>query len=484
MAGLTITGLEIKTLADVITDLQTTAEEIFSDQTLPGDTVDTSGKSALGRIIGVVAPSLADVWEGIQDVHDSFNPNAAKGISQDNLVSLSGINRLAATPTRAQVVLEGDTNTTISSPLGGAYSSITQRTFSIVNPVVLNLQAASGVGLVVVSAVAGATYTFSYTIDGVNYINTAITATASPTATSILAQLKVAVDATLSATFKSYYKNNRLFIARLDPFQTVTFQTSANLRIEKVLKPGLVQDDEVGPYEAKASYIDTISVPIVGWDSIINPIPAITGRLVETDDELRLRFRNSKFLQSANILEALLDELRNVDGVTDVQIYENDDDVTDANGVTPHAFMPIVLGGLPTDIASAIWANKPTGIGSVGNTTVQIADSQGYIHDISFKIPTKTPIYMKLNITNTGKLPGDAVALLKQALKDYGDANYLIGDDVIYSRFYTPINSIPGHQVNSFTIGTSPNPTGTSNIVIPFDGVATFDVNNITVTIT
>lgn len=485
MAGLTPQGLEIKSLTEVIDDYKTQAIAIFSDQTLPGDVVDVGDNSALGRIIGVVSPALADVWEALQLVADSFNPNAATGIALDNIVVLSGINRLPETPTRAQVVFQGDTNIALSSPLGKVYSSVQQRSYSIVNPVMLSPQAASGVGVAVITPTAGATYTISYTTDGVNYIDTSIVAAASPTRLSILNQLKVAVDAALSATFNSYIDtpNERLFLLRDDPFQTVSFTTSINMRIEKVLKPGLVQDDEDGPFPANAFDIDTISVPIVGWDSVSNPVPAITGRLQETDEELRERFRNSKFIISANIIEALIDALRNVTGVKDVQVYENDTDITNSLGVTPHAFMPIVFGGLPTDIAQAIWENQPTGIGSIGNTVVQIADSQGYIHDIGFKRPTEVPIYMTLDISNTGGLPGDAIAQIRQNLIDYGEITYFIGDDIIYSRFYTPINAVPGHEVNSFTIGTAPSPVGTSNITIAFDAVATFDPANIIITI-
>lgn len=484
MAGLTIKGLEIKTLTDVVSDYQAEATNIFSDQVLPGDIVDVSGESALGRIIGVVSPALADVWEAIQLVHDSFNPNAATGIALDNLIALSGISRLPATPTRASVVLEGDVNTAISSPQGKVYSSVTQRTFSIVNPVVLSTSAVSGVGLQVVTIGDGLTYTFSFTADGgVTFINTSIVSSTSSTGPSILAQLKAAIDASLSASFNTYMKNGRLWVVRDDVFQTVTVSTTANLRVEKVQKMGLVVDDVVGPFAAAALTIDTISVPIIGWDSVLNPLAAVTGRLQETDSELRERFRNSKFIQSANIIEALLDDIESVAGVTDVKIYENDTNVVDTNGVQPHSFLPLVYGGLPTDIASAIWKNKPMGIASTGSTVVQIADSQGYTHDIGFQRPVEVPIYMKLSITNTGQLPGDAIAQIRQNLVDYGVNNYFIGDDVVYSRFYTPINAVPGHQVNSFTIGTAPNPTGTSNVVIAYNAVATFNPANIAITI-
>ena len=354
MAGLTSEGLTIKTLADVISDYNANAAIEFADQLAPGDIVDTGPNSALGRIIGVVSPPLADVWEAIQQVNDSFSPNAAKGIALDNLIALSGITRLSAAPTRAQVVLEGSLNTVVSSPQGAVSSSVTQRTFSIANPVILNMTGASGVGFVVSTPVAGDTYNFSYTVDNVNYVTTSIVAATSD-ASAILEQLRVAINAALSGTFTTYYKVGRLFVDRIDPFQIATFELSNNLRAEKVKKPGIVVDNANGAFAAPALTIDTISVPILGWDSVLNPNAAVLGRLQETDEELRERFRNSKFIQSTNILEALIDALTNVTGVTDVKVYENDTELTNEIGVPLKSFMPIVLGGLPTDIANAIW---------------------------------------------------------------------------------------------------------------------------------
>jgi uncharacterized phage protein gp47/JayE len=421
------------------------------------------------------------MWEAIQQVYNSFNPATAIGISLDNIIALSGISRLVAQPTRAQVLLEGTTNITVSSPLGKAYSSTTQRVFSILNPVLMSPTGASGIGIVPITVADSTDYTFSYSVDGVNFVDTTYNSGVGATSASILAGLKTQVDLILGGVFTTYYQDGRLFITRTDPFQIANFTVSINLRIEKVRKLGVAVDDVVGVFPQQAMSIDTISVPIAGWDSVINPISATTGRLVETDEELRERFRNSKFFQSQNILEALIDALRNVDGVTDVVVYENDTDGPDINGVPAHSFLPIVLGGLPSDIGETIWQNKPTGIPSVGDTTIQITDSQGFLHSISYKRPTEIPIYITVSISNAGGIAGDAQAQIRQNIENYGEANYFIGDDVIYSRFYTPINTVPGHMVNSLFIGTSPSPTGTANIVIDFDAVATFNPANIIV---
>jgi len=483
MAGLSRQGLEIKTLDDVLTDYKTTAASIFSDLVPAGDVVDVTDNGALGRMIGVIAPAEASLWEALQQVFDSFNPTTAIGVALDNIIALSGITRLPAQATRAQVILEGSLNTIVSSPQGKAYSSSTQRVFSILNPVTLNLLSASGVGVYPTIVADSTVYRFSYSTDGVNFLDAEYTSPASgTTAQVILDGVQQKVEDLFSATFTTYQSDGRLYITRTDPFQVADFDVSVSLQVQKVRKLGIVIDDVVGPFPQEALAIDTISVPIAGWDTVINPVAATTGRLTETDEELRERFRNSKFFQSQNIVEGILDALRNVAGVTDVVVYENDTDAVDTLGVPGHSFLPIVLGGLPSDIGQSIWDNKPTGIPSVGNTTVQIADSQGFLHNISYRQPDEVPIYITMEIEDLGGMPGDAGAQIKQNLVNYSDATLFIGTDVVYSRLYTPINSVGGFAVNSLFIGTAPSPTGTTNITIDFDQVATISAENIIVT--
>lgn len=485
MAGLTRQGLEVKSLDDVLTDYKTNAASIFSDQVPAGDVVDTSDVAALGRMIGVIAPAEASLWEALQQVFDSFNPVTAMGVALDNIVALSGITRLTAQPTRAQVVLEGDFNIIISSPQGKAYSSSTQRVFSILAPVTMNLIGASGVGVYPATVLDSTDYRFSYSTDnGSSFLDAIYTSPASgTTAQIILDGVQDKVEDLFASTFTTYQSGGRLYITRTDPFQIADFDVSVNLNVQKVRKLGVAVDDVVGIFPQEALAIDTISVPIPGWDSIVNPVAATTGRLTETDEELRERFRNSKFFQSQNIIEGILDALRNVAGVSDVRIYENDTNATDGFGVPGHSFLPIVLGGLPSDVAQSIWDNKPTGIPSVGNTTVQITDSQGFLHNISYKQPDEIAVYVTMEISNTGAMPGDADSQIKQNLVNHSNNNLFIGTDVIYSRLYTPINTVPGFTVNSLTIGTAPSPTGMVNIPVGFDEVAFISADNIIVTV-
>ena len=482
MAGLTNTGLTVKRLPEVISELEQQASQIFADLLPPGDTVDYSPNTTIGRMIGLVAPSQADLWEAVQQVYDSFNANAASGYSLDNMIALSGITRYGEEPTRASCLFEGDNNVLLGLT-SKVSSSTTRRVFSLASTVSLNQYQASGIGISVINVTNSAVYTIGYSQDGISYTNVSITSDASATAEEILAALKTAFDTTTGGTFTTYYKNGLLFISKADPFQTVSFSNTSNLKVDKCIKLGIVNCDETGPLVQLENTIDTIAVPVLGWDSVYNPLAGAEGRYKETDEELRERFRNSKFFQAANILESLADALRNVEDVTDVVVYENDTEVTDSLGIPPHSFMPIVLGGLPTTIGQAIWQNKPTGIRSFGDTTVVVYDTQGIGHNISYKQPTNVPVYVKLNISNSGAMPGDVVAKLKESILAYGAENFSIGNDVIYSRMYTPVNAVPGFQVNSLYIGTAPNPAGVANITVAYNQVAQWDAAYITVTI-
>ncbi|MNQ59364.1 Baseplate J-like protein [compost metagenome] len=482
MAGLSSTGLEILRLPDILTANGQRAQAIFSDQVTPGDVVDITPNSTLGRMIGIVAPAQASLWEAFQQIYNSFNPTTAVGFALDNLVALSGISRFPSAATTAQILLYGTVNTLITTA-AKVSSTTTQRLFSLLSPVSLTPEGASGVGVGVTVVLDSTDYTVTYTVDGISFIDITINSGIGATEASILADLKDQFDSVVGGVFTTVVIDTLLRTDRNDPFQIVTFSTSENLSILKVSKLGVAVSDTIGTLGQAAGSINTIAIPVSGWETVTNPLPATPGRFQETDEELRERFRNSKFVQASNIIEALIDALNNVAGVTDVAVYENDTDDVDILGVPPHSFMPIVLGGLNTTIAEAIWQNKPTGILSFGDTTVNILDSQGIAHAVSFRRPTEVPIYVSVEVTDVGGMPGDATAQIQQNVYNAAIEAYLVGDDVIYSRFYTPVNQVPGHAVNSLTIGTAPSPVGTSNIVIDFDEVATFDLDNIIVTV-
>lgn len=154
-----------------------------------------------------------------------------------------------------------------------------------------------------------------------------------------------------------------------------------------------------------------------------------------------------------------------------VIIYENDTDVVDDKGLPPHSFLVIADGGSPVEIARAIWQNRPTGITSIGNTSVDIVDSFGYTRTINFSRPVEVPVYIQIQLTTNNNFPADGEQKIKQALIEYVNQQK-IQSGIVYSRLYTPINSVPGHQVDSLLIGTDPDNLSTQNISLAFDEIA------------
>lgn len=478
MAGLTDAGFVIKRLADILADDRALAVRLFQDLVQPGDIVDTSDSSALGRLISLQAPSQADLWEAAQEIYAAFDPNSATGIALDNLVQYAGITRREQTFTTASILVSGDTNTLITA--GSTISSSTTGSQFTVNvPIALVPTSASGITVSVTTVANNTVYSISYS-NNTSTNTISFTSDATATLAEILNGLLAVINSAHPSLVASIV-NNRLVIDREDIFQTVSFTTSANLGILKVRAIGEVVATDSGPKDQQVNTIDTISTPILGWDSVTNPVMATSGQDRETDEELRLRFRNAKYDRATNSLDSIYSALVNVTGVTEVIIYENDTSVPDENGIPGHSFLPIVVGGLSTDIANAIWDNKPVGILSYGNTSVSINDIQGFPHVISFSRPNPVVIYITMDITTDNDFPANGEDAIRTALIEYFNAEFGTGDDVVYSRLYTPINSVPGHQVDSLYVGTSPNPTGTSNITIPFDSVASLNSLNIVI---
>lgn len=479
MAGLSNTGFTTKRLPEVVTEDKARAVTVFQDQLEPGDVVSTDDSSVIGRLVALASPSEADLWEAAQQVYSAFDANSATGISLDNMILLSGIPaRFENTYTTAQVLLSGDNGTLITA--GNTVSSpTTSEQFTLVNDVLLSVEDVSGITVSTITVADNTLYTLTYTRLGIT--NTiSYTSGTGATSVSIITGIKSVIDSTYSADLiTTLNPNGTLKIDNTDIFFVATWGNTNNLGIVKVVKLGDVQAVNVGPIAQPINTITQILTSRLGWDSVTNPVSASPGRLRETDEELRIRFRNTKFDRATGTVEAIYSALFSLDDVTQVFIDENDTDATNANGTPEHSFLVLIEGGTSVEIAQAIFENRPAGILSFGNTSVTIIDKYGYPRQIRFSRPTLIPIFIQIDITEYQSFPTDGEDQIRDALIAYVDG-LNIGEDVVYSRLYTPINSVIGHEVDSLLIGTTSPPTQTSNIILPFDSVAQLLPANIT----
>ena len=338
--GLTNEGFILKRAPEIKTALDALAVQLFQDLVQEGDVVDTSESALLGRLIGLVLPSLTELWESGQLVNSAFDPNSAVGIALDNLVAIGGLTRQGETSTTVSLLLSGDTNTAI--PSGSEVSSAsTNNRFTTNQLVQLNTTNASGITVNVNTVQNNTLYQITYSTS-TSTQNVQYTSDGSATEAEILAGLQSAITSshpTLTASVVGTSPGATLVVDRNDIFQAVNFSVTANMGISKVRKTVDAVCTVSGPIEQLPNTIQTITTPVLGWDSVTNPFEADAGRLEETDEELRIRFRNSKFERATNIIESLYSALLGVEGVSEVIIYENDTNVTDGNGVPPHSFL-------------------------------------------------------------------------------------------------------------------------------------------------
>ena len=239
-----------------------------------------------------------------------------------------------------------------------------------------------------------------------------------------------------------------------------------------------------GANAASAGTITQIDSPVYGWTTVTNAAAANLGATEESDAALRLRYLAVVDAASDVSVAALFQAISDLDGVDSVKVVANNTTTTDANGVPAQHVWCIVDGGTNSEIAQAIFEHTAAGIGYHGNTTVSHTDSvTGDTFSIKFERPVDQNVWVSVDLTSDSDYPADGDDQVEAAILAYFDTLQL-GNDVIHSRLYTPINTIDGHTINSLYIDTSPSPTDTDDITIALNYRAVTTAGSISVTST
>lgn len=115
--GLTSTGFVSKPLLTAQTEIIDALKTVF------GTSIDTSAQSVFGQLAGIMAERESDIWDALQELDASFDPDSATGDALDALCALTGITRLAATHSTVDLYMSGDNGTVI--PAGSQVSQST-----------------------------------------------------------------------------------------------------------------------------------------------------------------------------------------------------------------------------------------------------------------------------------------------------------------------------------------------------------------------
>ena len=288
-----------------------------------------------------------------------------------------------------------------------------------------------------------------------------------------------------------------------DAQQTVIYLTDVDITLDGGgLASSTASSQTVGAFNSLAGTLTTILTPVTGWTTVTNPLDSVPGSAVETDDALRARREKSTETPSVAPVEGIFGNLSQLTGVTFARVLVNNTLVVDGNGLPGKSIASIVQGGTDLEIAQTLFLRSPAGMLFHGNQAVPtiLTDNQGETYTIDWITPTQILIDVEVDVTviDTNAFPSDGATQIKQAIIDYAtggapalgidtgfeDLGFVPGEDVILSRLYTPVNSVPGHTVTRLEISINPGAVGSANLPIAFDEVSFFQSANITVTVT
>jgi uncharacterized phage protein gp47/JayE len=480
MAGLTDQGFDIKRYDDVIGDMRDRAEELF------GSGIDTSVNSLLGQIAQLSAVEMAIIWEEMQKVYDSFNPNAAAGKSLDDLASLVGVFRLGATSTSGYIEFKADNGTTVPR-FTQVQQKDTKDLYQTTEQVTVSTNNAYSALLKITNVSNNTTYRI--TIDGaqVSYV----TPSSGNTVTTLRDGLFDALDASIDypdLTITSV-STDQIFVIHNTVTNTFALtKNSSHISTEEVETPIFVEAINVGQLSAPSESITVLSTPVSGVISVNNASSLIIGRLVETDDELRLRRAELQSSAGKATPEAIRKALLNIQGVSSAVVVENRTLTVDADGRPPKSYESVILGGANESLAETIWEFGPAGIETYGTSSEVIQDSNGDSHTIFFSRPTS--LFITVDVTyskyNEEIFPLNGEDAIRDAVLAYGDTLGL-GEDVIPQRFFGDIfDAVSGIQSLIITVGSSYNENDTpalssSPVSVPAREIPLFSTLRLTI---
>ena len=238
------------------------------------------------------------------------------------------------------------------------------------------------------------------------------------------------------------------------------------------------RSEELGAFQLPAGTVLKIETVVLGWTSATTLSDAEVGKEEETDPQLRARFFRSRAKPATNDALAIEAKIGDLPDVRQVICLENYTDVMDADGVPPHSINVVVDGGDSAAIAGVIFDNKTLGTGMLGDTVVELPITKGRVKAIRFDRPAITSCAAQIIVRREANFLAIDIDAIKAAV---AGTSFLIGDDVLLTRLYTPINTVSGFWVSSLKIGPVGSTLSEDNIVVGPRGMARFAVEDIEV---
>lgn len=486
--GITDQGFIRPRLVDIKTIIEQSLIATF------GANINLASQSIFGQLVGTFADPADQLWQAAEDAYNSEYPDTAFGASLDNVGAISGIPRLGATSSVAKdVKLYGTAGTLV--PTGTQFSVQGSPTSVFASNSDVTLVAGQNSKQKVSFSAVPTVGVWAISLNGHDTSNLAYNANAAAVQAAVR-ELEFASGALVTGNytlgFTIEFDGPGLGGLMIQPQLLVSNNTlEAGFVVVSVttsiLQAGIDQGAVImtatatGPIIANAGTLINVVTPIIGLDDSLNITDAVVGRDVETDNAYRARRAETLQVAGAGTVEAIRSKLLEVDGVTAVVVFENNEDIPDLQGRPPHSFEAVVQGGDDQDIADEIWAVKPAGIKTDGSQVETIVDSQGQDHLIYFSRPTNLIVYVKLQLSVNSSYPANGDAAAIQNIVNAGNALGIGKEVVTIPYLISSLASIPGIEDAILLIGLAPDPTSEDNLPVAPNEIAVFDTSRVEV---
>lgn len=254
------------------------------------------------------------------------------------------------------------------------------------------------------------------------------------------------------------------------------------------------QSVEYGPIPCPAQSLTAIVDNVIGWETVTNASAATLGSGTQSDVSARRQRRNTLAKYGVSLPEAMTSAVYELPGVTSVLFRENVSSgtlVIDNLTMIPHSIFVCVDGGIETEIASAILANKTIGAGFNGSLTVETRDpASGQAYSVQFSRPDYVPILARVTVKATSS--ADPQSVVRSAVMAYvsgeltPDSMWGIGDDANPWELAGAINQqSPGIYVSKVELARQSDGNYTSDLIaIEIWERATINESSISVVVT
>lgn len=440
MAGLDATGLTIATFEEIDADIKSA---VLSDVS---STLDLGSTSLLGNMIAIFAERLALLWELLEMVYSSQDPDAATGDALRQLGALTGTVEEPPRPSTTTLTLTGTPATLVAAgSVAGTAAGVEFATDE--DATIASLTAWAGATAYLLNdRRRNASRCYIVTVAGTS------AGSGGPTTTD---------SAIVDGTVTWRYLGEGTGAVDVDATAT-----------------------EDGPQAALSGTVVEIVTPVSGWSSVINLTDAVEGRGEETDEEFRQRREEDLANAGTSPVDAIRSRILEVEGVTACTVFHNTTDDLDAENRPPHSVEAIVTGGDDQDVLEALHAAVAGGIATYGQDVIgNVTDSAGNVLEYQFTRPNEIEIYVAITVEYDERFypddGDDEIALEIIELNEELRSGYNVRASAVSAKAH----GVPGLLgVTVCNIGTAPAPGSSATISIGVREVGVFDTSRITVT--